>query len=120
MAKKGSKSASKKAYLSGYDAVKQKVKKLERQLRLQPDNKQVADALARAKSGEIAKRNKSNKKGGWVDRFAFPWNHLSEASLAHLMNAGTARQKRFAQEASRMRHGVVQFNEQINKDKKQQ
>lgn len=64
--KSGRNGKAQKAYYAGYDYVGQKRKRLNRQLKLQPNNEQIKTALkniSEPKGGKIP-----NNKNGWVDR----------------------------------------------------
>lgn len=124
------KHASKLAYSSSYDYNAQKIKHLERQVKKQPNNQQVVDALAEAKKGGKKQMNRSQKKGGWIDKNTAPWDSLSHAvqqlpgggvavnQFDLIMNSGLVKKKRFARFSKQIRHAVHRYDVEKKKEDK--
>lgn len=120
------KRASKKAYQTSYNYMTNRVKKLKSQLNKQPNNEQLVVALKKAETGGVLQMKRSNKKGGWVNKDAYPWAVLSkeapggemQSQFDSIMNSGHVAKKKFAIYSKQLRHGVLKFNEQRERENK--
>lgn len=81
MAKGKGRSNSRKAYIAGYNYASQKIKRMERALKRQPNDKQLAESLEAFKKNPKSQMTRSGKKGGWVNYGKWPLLDLGNVQV---------------------------------------
>lgn len=90
MAKGKSRGDSHKSYQKTYNYAKQKLKRLERAVRKQPNNKQALEALEKFKKNPTEQMKRPMNKGGWAKYEAWPLKFMGRDQIKIACSEGFA------------------------------
>jgi hypothetical protein len=126
------------AYGAEDRVTKNRIARLERAVKAQPNDMQAVAALKALKDGKSGRRRKTPfTKGGWCDRNKFPFSTLSDKEQPFptneggfavntfnqydfVMNKGLKARKKFAQMASACRYPETGYNTMMKEVKAKQ